>query len=148
MRVLQNKRTYKCHCQENRIVHHSSIAFIMAPKSGLSKFKPTIETRTRNKMIHPGQVVNDAKQKRTSHEEMEKICAEETRMQYEKELDQVESIQKAADIEDRMRREDINRRSSNRHATSQALFRPPSTTFDAWAAEDKSALDLSLLLMQ
>ena len=94
MRVLQNKCTYKCHCQENRIVHHSSIAFIMAPKSGLSKFKPTIETRTRNKMIHPGQVVNDAKQKRTSHEEMEKICAEETRMQYEKELDQVESIQK------------------------------------------------------
>ena len=112
MRVLQNKRTYKCHCQENRIVHNSSIAFIMAPKSGLSKFKPTIETRTRNKMIHPGQVVNDAKQKRTSHEEMEKICAEETRMQYEKELDQVESIQKAADIEDRMRREDINHLSS------------------------------------
>jgi hypothetical protein len=110
---------------------HSSITFFMPPKSGLSKFKPIIQTRTRNKTSHPGQVINDAKQKRRSHEEMEKIRADETRMRQEKEVEQAENIQKAADVEDRMRREDINRRSSNRQATGQAPFRPPSATISA-----------------
>jgi hypothetical protein len=118
----------------------------MPPKTGLSKFKPTIQTRRENKTTHPGQVVNDAKQKRRSHEEMEKICAEETRMRKEIDLEQATNIQKAADIEDQMRREDINRRSSNRQATGQAPFRPPSAT--AWGAKDKGPSDLNLLVMR
>ena len=87
------------------IPHRSSISFFMASKSGLSKFKPAIQTRSRNKTSHPGQVVNDTKQKRQSHGEMEKIRADETRLRQEKEEEVAENIQKAADIEDRMRRD-------------------------------------------
>ena len=130
---------------QKKIGRHSSITSFMPPKSGLSKFKPTIQTRTRNKTSHPGQVVNDAKQKRQSHEEMEKIRAEENRMQQEKEVEQAENIQKAADIEDRMHREDINCRSSNRQAIGQAPFRPPSTTNAGWGAEHKGLSDLNLV---
>ena len=108
----------------------------MASKSGLSKFKPTIQTRSRNKTSHPGQVVNDAKQKRRSHGEMEKICADKTRLQQEKEEEVAENIQKVADIEDRMRWEDINRRSSNRHDTGQAPFKPSSVTVNTQGAEE------------
>lgn len=127
----------------------------MAPKSGLSKFtkKPTIETppietRTRNKTIHPGQVVNDAKQKRRSPQEMEKIRAENSRAQQESAAQQAEGIQKAAEIEDQMRREDINRRSSNRRATGQAPFRPSSTTINERVAGDKGLSDHNYLLMR
>src|SRR5882762_9253070 len=91
---------------------HFSIPFTMATKSGLFKFKATIETRSRNKDIHPGQVVNDAKQKCRSHEEMEKIHAEDSRVREENAVEQAENIQNAADIEDQMRREDNDRRSS------------------------------------
>jgi hypothetical protein len=121
----------------------------MASKSGgLSRFKPTIQTRSRNKTSHPGQVVNDAKQKRRTHEEMERIRADETRMRQEKVAEQARSIQKAADVEDQMRWEDINRRSSNRNATGQAPFRRPSATvtIDTWGAEDKGPSVLNLLV--
>jgi protein-arginine kinase activator protein McsA len=140
MRALQNKRTYKFHsiAKQNKLGGLSSIM------AGLSKFKPTIQTRTRNKTSHPGQVVNDAKQKRRTHDEMEKIRAEESRMQQEKDLEQAENIQKAADVEDRMRREDIDRRSSNRQATGLAPFRPPST--DVLGAEKKGPSDLNPLV--
>lgn len=120
----------------------------MASKSGLSKFKPAIQTRSRNKTSHPGQVVNDTKQKRQSHGEMEKIRADETRLRQEKEEEVAENIQKAADIEDRMRREDINRRSSNRQATGQAPFRPPSTAINELGASDKGLSGLNLLVIR
>jgi hypothetical protein len=118
------------------------------PKSGLSKFKPTIETRTRNRTTHPGQVVNDAKQKRRSPEEMMKIRAEENRMRQENEMEQAENIQKAADVEDRMRREDIDRRSSNRQSKSQAPFRPPSSTINELDSRNKGLLDFNLLVIR
>ena len=125
----------------------------MPPKSGLSKFKPTqpvepVETRRSNKTTHPGQVVNDAKQKRRTHEEMEKIRAQESRKRQEDEAEQAENIQKAADIEDRMRREDFNRRSSNRQATGQAPFRPPSTAINELGASDKGLSGLNLLVIR
>ena len=123
-----------------------SYLFSMAPKSGLSKFKATIETRSRNKSVHPGQIVNDAKQKRRTHEEMEKIRAEDSRMQEENAAEQAENLQKAADIEDQMRREDINRRSSNRRATGEAPFRPYSSTVNERDAGGKGQFDLNLLL--
>jgi hypothetical protein len=125
----------------------SSITFFMAPKAGLSKFKPTIETRTRNRTTHPGQVVNDAKQKRRSPEEMMKIRAEENRMRQENEVEQAENIQKAADVEDRMRREDIDRRSSNRQSKSQAPFRPPSTVNELDSG-NKGLLYLNILVIR
>jgi hypothetical protein len=141
---MQNKCTYKCEKKKKKLGFHSSITFSMASKSGLFKFKPT--TRSGNKTSHPGQVVNDAKQKRRSHEEMEKIRAQETRARQEKEVEDAENIQKAADVEDRMRREDIDRRSSNRQATSQASFRPFSATIVAWGAKDKGLSDINLLV--
>jgi hypothetical protein len=101
------------------------------------QYKPTIQTRTKNKTSHPGQVVNDAKQKCRSQDEMAKIRADETRSRQEKEEELAENIQKAAEVEDRMRWEDINRRSSNRHATGQAPFKPLPVTVNTWGAEDK-----------
>ncbi|KAF8970180.1 hypothetical protein BDZ97DRAFT_1902185 [Flammula alnicola] len=98
----------------------------MAPKS-LSNFKSVIQTRNTNKASHPGKVVNDAKPKRRSHQEMEKVRADETRMRQEKEQDEVQKIKLAADVEDRLRKEDIDRRASNRHATGQAQYRPAPT---------------------
>lgn len=56
---------------------------------------------------------------------MIKVRAEETRLRQEKETEAAESIQLAANIEDQMRKEDINRGSSNRHGTGQAPFCPP-----------------------
>lgn len=123
-----------------------SSPFFMAPKSGLSKFTATIETRTKNKTTHPGQVVNDAKQKRRTHEEMEKIRAEDSRMQEEKTVEQAENLQKAADIEDRMRKEDINRRSSNRRATGQAPFRPLASSTSSTTINEQLAGDNGLLI--
>jgi hypothetical protein len=120
----------------------------MAPKSGLSKFKATIETRTKNKSTHPGQVVNDAKQKRRTHQEMEKVRAEDSRKQEENAVEQEENLQKVAEIEDRTRKEDIDRRSSNRRATGQTPFRPSSTTVNEQVAGDKGLSDLNLLLMR
>lgn len=121
----------------------------MPPKSGLSKFKPTLpvlealETQTRNKSSYPGKVVNDAKQQRQSREEMKIFCAEQANMQQKKEVKQAENIQNAVNVEDQMRKEDINHQSSNWQATGQAPFHP-----DTWDAEDKGLSDINLLVMR
>lgn len=98
----------------------------MAPKS-LADFKSAIQTRRGNKGSHPGQVVNDSKQKRRSPQEMEKVRAEEARLRKEKEQHETQSIKTAAEITDQLRKEDIERRSSNRRATGQPQYRPALT---------------------
>jgi hypothetical protein len=94
--------------------------------------------------------VNDAKQKCRSPQEMMKIRAEENRVRQENEEEQAENIQKAANIEDQMRREDIDRRSSNRQSKSQAPFRPPSSTINDSELDsgDKGPLALNILVIR
>ncbi|KAF8809369.1 hypothetical protein BYT27DRAFT_7094606 [Phlegmacium glaucopus] len=101
----------------------------MEPESGksLSKFQSIIRTRNTNKGSHPGKVVNDARQKHRSPQEMEKVHAEETRIREEKDWDKVQKIQQAAQIEDRLRKEDIDRRASNCNSMGHAQYHPGHT---------------------
>ncbi|KAF8811356.1 hypothetical protein BYT27DRAFT_7253054 [Phlegmacium glaucopus] len=58
---------------------------------------------------------------------MEKARAEETRIREEKDWDKVQKIQQVAQIEDRLRKEDINRRASNRNSVGHAQYHPGHT---------------------
>jgi len=83
-----------------------------------------IATRNANKRSHPGQVVNDAKQKRRSPEEMKKARADKASAQALQELEQSKRISNVAAIEDRLRKEDIERRASSHRVTGQPGFSP------------------------
>ena len=80
-----------------------------------------MKTRSKNKEAHPGLVVNNAKQKRRTAEQMELVRAQEAHAQEEKQ----KNLRIAAAVEDKHRHEDIERRRTNHRAGALPAFRPP-----------------------
>lgn len=93
-------------------------------KSSIPQLTSLMATRNANKNTHPGQVIKDSTQKRRSPEEMKKIRAEEALAKAQKERERSKQISNVAEIEDRLRKEDIERRASSRRVTGQPAFSP------------------------
>lgn len=96
----------------------------MSSKPSVTQLR-SMMTRRKNKDAHPGMVVNDAKQKRRTAKEMEEVRVQEARAQEEKQKKNDDNLKIAAAIEDKLRREDIERRRPNRCAEVLQAFRPP-----------------------
>jgi hypothetical protein len=110
-------------------------------KSSIPRLKSMMGTRNANKHSHPGQVVNDAKQKRRSTDEMKKVRAEKASMQALQESEQSKKISNVAEIEDRLRKEDIERRATSHRASGQPTFRPTADMDNAAKTGPSANLD-------
>ena len=96
----------------------------MAPRNfPVPRLRPS--TRSKNKDAHPGQPVIDAKQPRRSKQEMEEVRAKKAQDQEEEKNRLEKNLKTAAQIEDELLQEDIQRRTSNRQSQGIAPFKPP-----------------------
>ena len=86
------------------------------------QLKPS--TRSKNKDAHPGQPVLDAKQARRSRQEMEEVRAQQAREQEEEKIRLEKNLKAAAQIEDELLQEDVQRRTSNHQSKGIAPFKP------------------------
>ena len=103
---------------------------IMPPKPTFS----IIKTRTKNKDVHPGEVMHkddhgNLKPKRRSPAEMKEVRHQEELARKEAEKDSRNAIVEASLIEDRLREEDIAWQTPpNRQLEAVPAFRPPACT--------------------
>ena len=103
---------------------------IMPPKPTFS----IIKTRTKNKDVHPGEVMHkddhgNPKQKHRSPAEMKEVHHQEELARKEAEQDSQYAIIEASLVEDRLREEDIARQTPpNRQLEAVPAFRPPPCT--------------------
>jgi hypothetical protein len=97
----------------------------MAPKakSTAFMFKSVIQTQEKNKTAHPGEP--DQAAKRRSHAEMEEVKAKQIADKKSEDNRQKATLTKAAEVEDALRQEDIDRQiSADQPKPSTPAFRP------------------------
>ena len=73
----------------------------------------SIGTRSQNKNVHPGKPVLDAKQNRRLKQEIEEVRAQKSQQVDEEKARLTKGLKTAAQIEDKILQEDIQRRTSN-----------------------------------
>ena len=88
------------------------------------QLKPPIGTRTRNKNVHPGKVQLDAQQSRRTKQEMEKVRAQMAQQAEEKKTRLANNLKNAAQIEDELQKEDVERHTSNHRSQGIMPFNP------------------------
>jgi hypothetical protein len=121
--VVENQTTRTIFCLLSPSIS-SSITSLMAPRIfPAPQLKPS--TRSKNKDAHPGQPVIDATQTRRSRQEMEEVRAKQAQEQEEEKKCLEKNLKAAAQIEDELLQEDIQRRTSNRQSQGIAPFKPP-----------------------
>lgn len=96
----------------------------MPPKFPVPQLKAPIGTRSQNKNVHPGKPVLDAKQSRRSKQEMEEVRAQNAQRGEEEKARLVKGLKSAAQIEDELLQEDIQRRTSIHRSQGIAPFNP------------------------
>jgi galactose-1-phosphate uridylyltransferase len=96
----------------------------MPPRmSTSSMFQSVIRTRARNKNVHPGEP--DQATKRRSHAEIEEIRAQKAEQQKEQENRQSKALVYVANVEDKLRQDDIDRqKSAEQPKAPTPVFRP------------------------
>ena len=112
--------------------------------------KPTfsiIKTRTKNKDVHPGEVMHkddhgNPKPKRRSPAEMKEVRHQEALARKEAEKNSRDAIVEASLIEDRLREEDIARQTPpNRQLEAVPAFRPPAYTVQSKKTSRKEGVE-------
>ena len=91
------------------------------------KFPPpqlTIGTRAQNKNAHPGKPVVDARQSRCSKQEMQEVRAQEAQQAAEEKARLANGLKLAAQIEDELLQEDVQRHTSNHQSQGIMPFNP------------------------
>lgn len=88
------------------------------------KAQAAIGTRSQNKNVHPGKPVLDAKQNRRSKQEMDELRAQKAQQVDDEKVRLVKGLKTAAQIEDDLLQEDIQRRTSNHRSEGITPFNP------------------------
>jgi hypothetical protein len=92
-------------------------------KSTASMFKSVIRTREKNKTAHPGEP--DQAAKRRTHTEMEEVRSKQIADKKSEDDRQKAALTKAAQVEDALRQEDIDRqKSADQPKPLTQAFRP------------------------
>ena len=108
--------------KKNKHCNRCDLPFPMPPKFPPLQF--TIGTRSQNKNAHPGKPVVDARQSRRSKQEMQEVRAREAQQAEEEKARLVNGLKIAAQIEDELLQEDVQRRTSNHQSQGITPFNP------------------------